>query len=43
MERQKIERTLDALSFVEPVKSVNLSIDPAAYANFVRATKSFLP
>jgi G3E family GTPase len=43
IERQRIERTLDALSFVEPVKSATLSIDPAAYADFVRATKSFLP
>jgi G3E family GTPase len=43
IEQQAIERTLDALTFVEPVKSVSLSIDPAAYAEFVRATKTFLP
>jgi G3E family GTPase len=43
IEQQEIERTLDALSFVEPVRSASLSIDPAAYADFVRATKTFLP
>jgi hypothetical protein len=42
IEQQEIERTLEVLSFVGPVKSAELSIDPAAYAEFVRATKTFL-
>jgi G3E family GTPase len=42
IERQDIAKTLEALSFVAPTKPRGSTIDPGAYAEFLRVAKAFV-